>query len=219
MAMFNEKITSQFRDILAGMSRGVAIAYFTQEVECHACLQTRIFLEELTSLSDRLSCEVYDFIKDRQWAERYGVDKIPGIVLLDENGTDSNMKYYGIPIGYEINSFLGSILELSGNKEALPADVAARVAAIDRDVHVQVFVTLSCPYCPEAVAAAHRLALENKKIRSDMIDTGLFPHLAVKYQVSGVPKIVINEVQELVGTQTITQLLDSIETLPAPDQA
>ena len=36
-------------------------------------------------------------------------------------------------------------------------------------------------------------------ITSDMVEVSEFPHLAVKYNVQGVPKIIINEKQSVTG--------------------
>jgi len=60
---------------------------------------------------------------------------------------------------------------------------------------------------------AHRLALENSHVRADMVESNSFVPLSIKYQVSGVPKTVINETNDLVGAQPITALLDEIEKL------
>jgi glutaredoxin-like protein len=70
---------------------------------------------------------------------------------------------------------------------------------INKPVHIQVFVTLTCPHCPAAAAIAHKLAVENPNIRADVIDSSEFPQLAQKYSVIGVPKIVLNEKVEFMG--------------------
>jgi predicted DsbA family dithiol-disulfide isomerase len=60
---------------------------------------------------------------------------------------------------------------------------------------------------------AHRFALENNKIKADMIESSVFPHLAVKYNVQSVPKIIINEETELVGAQSIDKFLEVLEKI------
>ena len=195
------------------MKDSVNISFFTQEFECQACGDTRTFLEEFSTLSDKIKLSVYDFVKDKAVADRFGVDKVPAIVINDKDDNDRGIKFYGLPGGYEINSFVISLLEVSGNIEPLKDDIASRIRAITKDVHIQVYVTLTCPYCPAAVATAHRLAVENKKIKADMVDAGIFPHLTQKYQVSGVPRIIINENHSMVGAQPIEKFLDVIEKL------
>lgn len=46
---------------------------------------------------------------------------------------------------------------------------------------------------------AHQLAIESDLIASDMVEVSEFPHLAVKYQVMGVPRTVINETIHIEG--------------------
>jgi len=211
MSLFDIKVQNQLKEILKNMKDEVQIVNFTQEIECPMCRETRSFAEEIASLSDKLSIKVYNFVTDKEIALKYGIERIPAIVLLDKDGADYGVKFYGLPGGYEINSFLGSIIEMSGRREELPADIASRIKKIDKDVHIQVFVGLSCPHCPAAVSIAHRLAMENSRIKGDMIDSNNFVHLSQKYNVTGVPKIIINDKYELMGAHPINTFLDVIE--------
>jgi alkyl hydroperoxide reductase subunit AhpF len=88
-----------------------------------------------------------------------------------------------------------------------------RIKDVDRDVHIQVFVGLGCPHCPAAVTTAHRLAMENSRIKADMIDASNFVPLAQKYNVTGVPKIVFNDKFELMGAHPVNTFLDVIDRL------
>lgn len=211
MALFDEKVSSQLKGILGGLKGKVNILYFTQEIECNACRDTHAFVNEISGFSDNLHLTVFDFVRDSEKAAYYKVDKIPAIVLLDAKDEDTGIRFYGLPGGYEINSFLQALMEVSGVKEPIPDPVMKRIAAISKDVHIQVFVTLSCPYCPAAVSAAHRLALENKNIRADMVESSTFVPLAVKHDVQSVPKIIINDTITLTGAQPLEKLLETIE--------
>jgi predicted DsbA family dithiol-disulfide isomerase len=46
---------------------------------------------------------------------------------------------------------------------------------------------------------AHQLAVESDLITSDMVEVSEFPHLAMKYQVMGVPRTVIDETIHIEG--------------------
>ena len=213
MALFNDEVRQKLTEILAGMKDEVNIAFFTQEFECASCRDARAFAEEFTALSDNINLETFEFVKDKSEAEKYGVDKIPAMVLLDKDKKDYGVRFYGIPGGYEINSFLTALNEVSGNRDELPEELRQRIQAIDKDVHIQVFVTATCPYCPGAVVTGHRLALENPHIKADMVDATAYPELSIKYGVRGVPKIVINEDHDLVGNQPVTEFLRILEDL------
>jgi glutaredoxin len=67
------------------------------------------------------------------------------------------------------------------------------LAKIDKPLHLQVFVTPTCPYCPKAVRMAHKAAIENENITADMVEAAEFPHLSMRYNVRGVPRTVIGE--------------------------
>ena len=213
MALFDAKIQQQLKDVLNNMKDEVQIINFTQEIECPMCRETRQFVEEIGSLSDKLKVKVYNFVRDREMSVKYRIDKIPAIVLLDKEGNDHGIRFFGLPGGYEINSFLGSIIELSGKREPIPEDIMKRIKAVDRDVHIQVFVGLGCPHCPAAVSTAHRLAMENSRIKADMIDASNFVPLSQKYNVTGVPKIVINDKFELMGDHPVNTFLDVIDRM------
>ncbi len=213
MALFDDKIRQQLKNILGTMKDDVRLLYFTQEIECRVCSDTRKFVEEMGSLGDKLKVAVHDFVADGTLAEKYGIDKIPAIVLLGAGGNDDGIRFFGLPGGYEINSFMGAIIELSGRREPLPDEILKRVKAVSKDVHIQVFVSLTCPLCPSAVATAHRLAMENERIRADMIDANAFMPLAIKHHVTGVPKIIFNDKLELAGAHPAAAFLDTIEKL------
>lgn len=61
------------------------------------------------------------------------------------------------------------------------------------------------------MSTAHRIALENENIRADMVESTQFVQEAVKYNVSSVPKVVINDTIEFVGAYPIEQFLGYIE--------
>ena len=213
MSIFNKETTDQLTEILSKLTNEVNLVYFHQETDCPTCEETLKFLNEMIALSDKIKLEVLNFANEKEKAASFGINKVPAIVITDKDKTDRGIRFYGAPAGYEINSFLASLFEASGLSEPLPTDILNRVKSIDKEIHIQVFVTPSCPHCPGAVVTAHKLAFENKNIKADMVECTVFPNEASKYNVSGVPKIIINEKYELVGNQPITAFLETIEQL------
>jgi len=175
----------------------VKILVFAQENECPFCKQTRELVEEVASVSNKIKVEVYDFVKNSDWAREYQVDKVPAIIVLGKK--DYGIRFYGLPCGYEFRSFTESIINVSKGATNLSEETKKRIESIKIPVHIQVFVTLTCPHCPIVTGLAHKLAMESDLIRADMIDVSEFPHLGHKYSVMGVPKTVINEKTEFVG--------------------
>ncbi|MDQ7816719.1 MAG: thioredoxin family protein [Melioribacteraceae bacterium] len=207
----DEKLKTELQKQLSVLTKNVKIVFFTQELECQFCKETRSILSELTEVSDKLSLEVKNFVIDKSDAEKYGVDKIPATVLLDESGKDYGIKFFGIPSGYEFASLLEDIKMLGTGSTGLPADLENDIKKIDQEIHMQVFVTPTCPYCPQAVVTAHKFSYLNDKIKGDMVEATEFPHLSNKYNVRGVPRTVINENIFIEGAAPEQMVLDKVK--------
>lgn len=179
------------------LKNDVRILVFTQEIECPFCKQARELAEEVGAFSNKIKVEVYDFVKDSEKAKEYQIDKVPAIAVLGKK--DYGIRFYGLAYGYEFRPFTESIINVSRGATNLSEETKKKLASIEKPVHIQVFVSLTCPYCPLVTSLAHQFAMESDLVRADMVDTGEFPHLVQKYNVMGVPKTVINEKTEFVG--------------------
>jgi glutaredoxin-like protein len=179
------------------MENAVKIVMFTQELECRFCSDTRQLIQEFAALSDKITVEVYDFVADADKVKEYGIDKIPALAIIGKK--DYGVRIYGISYGYELQTLIEAVINVSKGKTDLLDKTKAILAEVKAPVHIQVFVTLTCPHCPVAAAIAHKLAVESDMVRADVIDASEFPTLAQKYAIMGVPKIVINEKVEFVG--------------------
>jgi glutaredoxin-like protein len=184
-------------DFKEKLEHPVKILVFTQEVECRFCSDTRELVQELATLNDKITVEVYDFVADAQKAKEYRVDKIPALAILGEK--DYGVRIYGIPYGYELQTLIEAVITVSKGKTDLTDKTKQILAEVKTPVHIQVFVSLTCNHCPVAAAVAHKLAVESDLVRADVIDGSEFPQLAQKYAVIGVPKIIINETIEFMG--------------------
>ncbi len=177
----------------------VKIVMFTQEIECRFCSDTRQLVQDIATISDKIKVEVYDFLTDATKAKEYGINKIPALAIVGTQ--DYGVRIYGIPYGYELQTLIEAIVNVSRGrgKTDLSDKTKQILSEVKAPVHIQVFVTLTCPHCPTAAAVAHKLAIESDMVKADIIETSEFPDLAMKYNVIGVPKIIINEKVEFTG--------------------
>lgn len=213
MSLLREEDKKQIKELFEALNTPVKLVMFTQEMECQYCRETRQISEELADLSDKITLEVYDFVADKEIAEQYNIDKIPAIAITKGGSEpkDYGIRYYGIPSGYEFSSLIQDILTVSSGDSGLSDETKQWVAKLDKPVHLQVFVTPTCPYCPQAVILAHKLAMESDFITADMVEATEFPHLSMKYQVHGVPRTVINETVHMEGAAPEMMLLGKLQ--------
>jgi glutaredoxin-like protein len=208
MPMLNDEVREEVKGFLEEIEKPVHLTVFTQEFECEFCTETRTLVEEVAALSDQLHVEVLDFVEDREKADELGIDKIPAIAVT--GAEDYGVRFFGIPSGYEFTSLLHAIRMVAEGKTELSEEALEMVAALDQPVHMQVFVTPTCPYCPQAVLLAHQMAIASPMVTGDMVEATEFPQLSVKYQVMGVPRTVINETVHIEGAAPEAMVLDKI---------
>ena len=129
------------RESFDEMIAPVRLLFFTQALGCEGCLQTRQILDELPSLSDKITIEEVNVVLEKDKAATYGIDRVPAIVLLGSDGADSRIRFLGTPSGYEFISLVHAVLLVGGRASNLTDENRERIAAVDRPVTMQVFTT------------------------------------------------------------------------------
>ncbi len=113
-----------------------------QPGECEYCAETEQICREVAELSDKINLTVHSNAPSEQaQAEKYGVERVPALILEKVSGTDSGIRFYGIPSGYEFGTLIEDITELSGGESKIPANLREQVEQIQQDVTIKVFVT------------------------------------------------------------------------------
>jgi glutaredoxin-like protein len=211
--MLDDKTRAQIEEIFQKLHYPVGILFFRDD-ECEYCEQTQQLLSELAVLSDRITLKEYHIDNDRGVSDQYGVDQAPNTVIGAMDGEtfiDYGIRFLGIPAGHEFTSLIRDILMISSRDSGLRGETRDFLATLERPVLLQVFVTPTCPYCPQAVVLAHQMAMESDMVEAEMIEAMEFVELSDQYGVSGVPHTVINEgAAELIGAMPEDQLLDKI---------
>ncbi len=174
------------------LSNDVKLIYInSRDDRCQYCDIIRQLYEELSSESDKLRLEEYYYEDDTEYfKEKYSVKAAPVIVL--EGVNEGKIKFYGIPSGMEFPSFIETIVRISRGETDLPKSIEKEIRGIDKYANIQIFVTPSCPYCPKMVSTSYMFAMLNKNINSEAWESIEFPEISMKYDVTAVPKIVIN---------------------------
>jgi glutaredoxin-like protein len=229
MALISPSDQQKLQESFAEMTRPVRLLFFTQTIGCETCLQTRQILDELPPLSDKISIEEVNPILDADIAKAYGIDRAPAIAVTFQEAApdagspavwkDSRIRFLGAPAGYEFISLVQACLLAGGRPSGLAEESRERIAAVNRPIAVKVFTTPTCPYCPRAVNLAHEMAFASANITAYAVEATEFPDLARRYNVTGVPKTVINDEVEIYGALPedafVEQALEKFSAGPA----
>ncbi len=194
----------KLKEAFGEMRRPVRLLFFTQTLGGETCLQTKQILDELPPLSDKITIEEVNFVLEGEKAAQYEIDRVPAIAVVGQDAAgaerDSKIRFLGTPSGYEFMSLIQAVLLVGGRPSSMLSEESLKlVAAVTTPTKVRVFTTPTCPHCPRAVAVAHEMAFANPNITAFAVEATEFPDLARRYQVTGVPKTVVDDAVEILG--------------------
>ncbi|GEM_PF-1115332 len=150
-------------------------------------------LLELEELSEKIKVSVFNVLEKTDLIEKYEIISTPTILISPEKGY--KIRCAGSPMGYEAWSFIETIVAVSKGESGLglrAREVAREIINRGIEVKASVFVTPSCPYCPQQVLAANKFAIEAKGyFTAECVEAQENMDLAMKFNVTGVPHTVI----------------------------
>jgi len=204
----DEKTQAQVREMLAPIQTPVEVVLFItaglelpgQEVGLQR--ETLGLLREVVALNPNLSLEQRSLHADPE-AQALGLSHAPTILLREKGSQRRNIRFLGLPAGYEFSTLIEALLMLGTGETKLGEKSQADLQKVASPVRMQAFVTPTCPYCPQAVLATYRLAYHNPHIIAEGVDASEFPTLSRRYNISGVPDTIISGVtqQRVLGGQ------------------
>ncbi len=148
MPIIPERDQEYLRQLFSEKLEGdVRLRFYTQHdsiltvpgYECGTCGDTHQLLEELVALSDKLTLEVHDFVAEQEAARAEGIEEIPAISLEGRN--KGQVRYIGVPAGYEFASLVEDLIDVSRGTTGLEAHSREILAGLTEPVHIKVFVT------------------------------------------------------------------------------
>lgn len=221
MALLGPEEQKIVTERLAGLTREVEMVLFTNssrllvggQEPCVYCQETEQLMRELEPLSEQLSLVVHDLAtpEGKEAARAAGVEAAPTLILREAGSEATNLRYRGIPAGYEFSSLLEDLEMIGREGHGLAPEVVTMLQNLAEEVKMQVFVTPTCHYCPAAVRTAHRFAYASPKVMGEMVEAQEFPELASRYQISGVPDTIINGRERVLGAQPLPVFIEAVE--------
>ncbi len=193
----DEKMQGQVSEMLAPIQTAVELVVFTtsgielpgQEVGLQD--ETLGLLKEVATLNPNLSVEQRSLHADPE-AQALGLSYAPTILLREKGSQRNNIRFLGLPAGYEFSTLMETLLMLGTGETRLGEKSQADLQKVNSPVRMQAFVTPTCPYCPQAVLAAYKMAYHNPNVVAEGVEASEFPLLSRRYNISGVPDTIIS---------------------------
>ena len=205
----DEGIVSQLKSIFERFQNEIKIVAVINDNDLS--INIRGFLNEICELSNKISLEIYKKGENSELEEKIELDCSPTIAILDNNDNFRGVKFSGLPSGHELNSFILALYNIAGPGQELSEELKQKIQSVNKKVKLKIAVSLSCSLCPEVVTGAQRLAIENSNVHAEMIDIFAFPELKDKYNIMGVPALIIDDTDISFGKQSIEEIIDKIK--------
>ena len=139
MGLLSDQEAREIRQQLQAMVNPVELIHFTQERNLEYGQETRTLLQEVASLSDKLSLRIHDYLRDQDEVAAYKIDKVPATVV--RNAKDYGIRFYGLPAGYGFVNLLDALVTVSRGDSGLSQATKEKLKTLWPPVHLEVFVT------------------------------------------------------------------------------
>ena len=208
MALLNDEILNNVKEMLADLSNPVNLTVFTDDNNCEYCPQIVQLLDEVAATSGLVNVDKLEIHRDAAKAKELNIEMAPAIAILGEK--DYGLRFYGIPSGYEFSTLLHGIQRAGSGTSELDDQTKSYLSGVNNSVELQVFVTPTCPYCPRAAVLAMDMAVESPYVNAKIVESSEFPDLANKFNVMGVPLSVVNGTERVEGAAPPQMIVEAI---------
>lgn len=208
--LLTPQLREQVKEIFTALKKPVQLIMI-EDPENPKSEEMKLFLSDLCGLSRLLSLQTYRLGENKEIEEKIQFNRVLSAALLDENGCFTGIKFSGIPAGHEFNSLVAAVCNAAGKEPSMSGELRKRIEGIEKDVYIQIAVSLSCHFCPEVVMAAQQIAVLNPNIQAEMVDVGCFPDLRQQFNIMSVPAVIINNESVAFGKKSLEELVEMIE--------
>ncbi|MDO9365410.1 MAG: alkyl hydroperoxide reductase subunit F [Methylotenera sp.] len=172
--------------------------------ETPAAKEMHALLEEIASMSDKITLTMEDDARKPSFAVKRGVTHA-------EAHKPVGVRFAGIPMGHEFTSLVLALLHTGGHPMKLEAEKIAQIAAIEGSFHFETYISLSCHNCPDVVQALNMLAVINPNITHVMIDGALYQDEVKARDIMSVPTTYLNGEIFGAGRMELDEILPKID--------
>ncbi|GAA6119930.1 alkyl hydroperoxide reductase subunit F [Acidovorax sp. FG27] len=204
--MLDDTLKSQLSAYLERVTQSFEIVASLDGSETSA--QTRELLETIQSLrSDKISLRTD------------GNDARKPSFTLQRAGTQTSLRFAGLPLGHEFTSLVLALLWTGGHPPKVEQDVIEQVQALEGDFDFEVYMSLTCHNCPDVVQAMSLMAILNPRIKTTIIEGGAFQQEVTDREIMAVPMVFMNGQVFGSGRMSIEEIVAKLDTGAAKREA
>jgi thioredoxin reductase (NADPH) len=173
----------------------------------------RELITEIASLEPKIRAEFHT-VGDEA-SKKYGVERSPTLLIEPEK---YHIRFTGAPLGEEGRTLVLAIIMASTGQPAITEDSVERLGHVAEKRHVRVFVSPTCPYCPQQSLYAVSAAVARPDLVSaEVIEIYENRDLAEQNAAMSVPKTFVGDVNTSQGLEPEEYFMESVVQGRKPD--
>ena len=190
---------NQIRGAFEALTDEIPLYLFVQKGQDDIFAQTtRQIVRAFRELTPKITLREYDL--DHELAQKWNVERSPTLLIAPER---YNIRWLGAPMGEEGRTFLETMLLVGSAKSKLSPESLRVIQKLDSARRIKVFVSATCPYCPQEAVNAVKAAIEKPDFVSlEIVDIQAMPDLARQYSAQSVPQAYANDILIGQGAQS-----------------
>jgi len=205
-----EEAQKEIERILGAIKTEIPIFLYAQpgqnDVFTDTARQAVRFFRQLT---DKIVLREFNLYHES--AKKWGVEYSPTLIFDPDR---YNIRWLGAPLGEEGRIFLEALILIGLQESNLNEQSRQVINRIDTSRDIKVFVSATCPYCPQQALNALKAAVEKPELISlEIIDIQANPELADQYSAQSVPQTYANDILIAQGAQTEELFMLSLDKM------
>ena len=189
--MANEAYVRQLKATFEQLPNDIPLYLFTSKGHEDVFTQAnRQVIRAFRELNSKIRLREYDL--GHELAQKWNVTSSPTLLIAPER---YSIRWLGAPMGEEARTFLETLILVGLGQSNLSDQSLNVIKRIDSSRTIKVFVSPTCPYCPQAAVNAVKAAIELPDLISlEIIDIQSEPEIANQYSAQSVPQTFANDV-------------------------
>ena len=179
----------------------------TQPFEITASLNDSDSAKEMLSLLQDI-----DAMSDKITLKTDGQDARRPSFSLKRTGTEQSLRFAAIPLGHEFTSLVLALLWTGGHPPKVEPDVIEQIKSLDGDYSFEIYMSLTCHNCPDVVQALSLMSVLNPKVKTVVIDGGLYQDEVNGREIMAVPSVWLNGKSFASGRMTVEEIVAKLDT-------
>lgn len=197
--MLNDQLKSQLQQLLQLMEGDVVLkASLGADDKSN---ELKELLDEVSAASSHITIEETDLKHTPSFS-------------VNRPGEETGITFAGLPMGHEFNSLVLALLQVSGRAPKEEQAVIDQIKSLDKPLHFETYISLTCQKCPDVVQALNLMSLLNPNITHSMIDGAIFREESE--DIMAVPAVFLDGEEFGNGRMTVQDILANLGSQADP---